>query len=864
MPRCLPGFLIALLVFALPYGAAAQVVDSTFISYGSWNQAPNWDPAEVPNNTGSKSFNVTIPYNYVSLTGAATISNLTVEGDYTALTIEGTLTVLETTTNTARFGLDDEDSHGIELYYGGTLTAGTLTGFVDGTLSGKYRLFEGTAAAPTTLQFKGADIRELSNAVVSLSGAFSRIVDENGLDGLRNFREVGPGSRFNVSDRHFVTPGDFTNDGTLNIGQLHLADVSGPASFTVTGSLTNFDATTNTLQGGTYRFGSEPSESVLRFSGANIVHNAARIFFQGSLCRIVDQFGNDALRHFAHNLAGGEFRTNQGFTTEGDFTNDGTLYSSGGNTFKVAGRLTNFVPETKTLTGGTYSVSTAGLQFQGADIVHNAASIRVLSEDPVILDENGNDALRNLVNNEPTGSLGISESGYLTTKGDFTNAGTLAVEGERYGGPYHDPVGVFKVPSGFQYTQTAGQTIVGGSLVADTMLFAGGVLSGEAGVLWGNVTIGDATIAPSGRWEVQGSLTLTPDSRFRYQVKEYDPSQLVVSNGPSPTIDGTLEVEIQGDFRPSGSDAYLVIYRWGPKTGGFLNAPHGSRLLTADGKGSFLVTYAENGIWLSAFEPVPRPAQLLNISTRAQVLTGDKVIIGGFIITGTLPKRIAVRGIGPSLSQANVAGALQDPTLELYDSKGVTVASNNNWSDTQAAEIAQIGLAPGDLREAVLVTTLERGSYTVALRGANQTTGVGVIEVYDLTAAATSKIANISTRAQTGAAENVLIGGFIAGGEGPGNAQIVVRAIGPELKNWQVADALSDPTLELRNSDGDLVAANDDYSEWPQGIGAGLEPADQRSSALRIAVPPGNYTAIVRGKNQAQGTALVEVYDLVL
>lgn len=861
MPRFLPGFLIALFLVALPDGADAEVVDSTFINYGSWHLPANWDPAEVPNNTGSKSFNVTVPSSYVSLTGAATISNLTVEGDYTALIIEGMLTVLETTTNTARFALDDEDSQGIELYNGGTLVAGTLTSFADGTLSGKYRLFDGTAATPTTLQFKGADIRELSNAVVSLSGAFARIVDENGLDGLRNFREVGPGSRFNVSDRHFVTPGDFTNDGTLNIGQLHLADSSGPVSFTVAGSLTNFDAATNTLQGGTYRLASELNESVLRFPGANIVNNGANISFQGSLCRIVDQFGNDALRHFAHNLAGGEFRTNQGFTTEGDFTNEGTVYSSGGKTFKVTGRLTNFAPETQTLTGGTYAVSAAGLQFNGANIVHNAASIRVLSEEPVILDENGNDALRNLADNHPTGSLAVGSTGKLVTAGNFTNAGTLTVEGNRSEGP---PVGVLEVPAGFQYTQTAGQTVVGGTLVAETMLFAGGVLSGESGALWGNITIGDATIAPSGPWEIKGSLTLTANSRFRYQVKIHNSSQLLVFGGASPIIDGTLDVDIQGDFLPSRSDAYLVISTWEPNSGGFVNAPDGTRLLTADGKGSFLVTYAPNGIWLSAFEPVPRPAQLLNISTRAQVLTGDKVIIGGFIIMGTVPKRIAVRGIGPSLSQANVAGALQDPTLELYNSKGVTVASNNNWRDTQAAEIEQVGLAPGDLREAVLVTTLDPGSYTVALRGANQTSGVGVIEVYDLTAAATSKIANISTRAQTGAAENVLIGGFIAGGEGPGNAQIVVRAIGPELKNWQVADALSDPTLELRNSNGGLVAANDDHREWPQPIGAGLEPADPRSSALRIAVPAGNYTAIVRGKNEAQGTALVEVYDLVL
>ena len=859
MPRFLQKCLIAFLVLAAPFGGMAQVIESKLISHGPWDDPTNWDPAEVPNNTGSKSFNVTIPYNQSSLSGDVTISNLTLTGQYfTSLSIEeGTLTVLETTTNDAAIGRDEEDSHGIEVHDGGTLFAGALANFDDGTLSGVYRLFGGSATSLTTLQFQGADIRKLSNGVLSLSGVFTRIVDENGLDALRNFAEVGPGSRFNVNNRHFASPGDFTNQGTLNIGPLHVGDsLAGPTSFTVTGSLTNFDVTTNTLQGGIYRFGGEPSESVLRFPWANIVNNAARISFEGPLCRIVDQFGNDALRHFAHNMAGGEFRTDQGFTTEGDFTNDGTLHSSGwGNTFKVTGRLTNFAAETKTLTGGTFVVGRAGLQFNGADIVHNAAFIRVVTDEPAIVDENGNDGLRNLINNEPTGTLAVA--GSVTTQGNFVNAGLLEIEGDRSEGP---PVGVFRVPAGSQYTQTAGQTVVGGSLVAETMSFEGGLLSGEGGVLRGNVTIGNATMVPSGLWEVEGNFTLTADSTFRYQVKDHDYSELRVWG--TSAINGTLEVDIQDDFIPPRSWNFPLLWSGEPISGTFKNAPHGSRIVTSDGKGSFLVIYQQNYIWLSAYEQVPPAAQLLNISTRAQVLTGDKVMIGGFIITGTAPKRIAVRGIGPSLSQANIVGPLQDPTIELYDSTGATVGSNNAWGDTQKAEIEQLGLAPGDPREAVLVTTLNRGSYTVALRGANQTTGVGMVEVYDLTASATSKIANISTRAHIGTAENVLIGGFIAGGQGPGNSQVVVRAIGPELRDHKVADALSDPTLELRDNNGAIVAANDNYQDWPQGI-AGFSPSDSRSSALRVGVPPGNYTAIVRGKDNEEGTALVEVYDLV-
>jgi hypothetical protein len=264
---------------------------------------------------------------------------------------------------------------------------------------------------------------------------------------------------------------------------------------------------------------------------------------------------------------------------------------------------------------------------------------------------------------------------------------------------------------------------------------------------------------------------------------------------------------------------------------------------------------------LSDYQAFPPPAQLLNISTRAQVLTGDNVVIAGFIITGMVPKKVAVRGIGPSLAPLGVVDTLQDPTIQLLDRSGVVIAANNNWRDSQALEIEQAGLAPGDLREAVLITTLNPGYYTVALRGVNATTGVGVVEVYDLTATSSSKLANISTRAHIGTGSNVLIGGFIAGGDSA-NVEVVIRAIGPDLQSFGVADFLPDPTLELRDANGGLLAANDDYYQSSTEIDEVFKPSDRRDAVLRTNVPGGNYTAIVRGKNDAQGVALVEVYDL--
>ena len=173
----------------------------------------------------------------------------------------------------------------------------------------------------------------------------------------------------------------------------------------------------------------------------------------------------------------------------------------------------------------------------------------------------------------------------------------------------------------------------------------------------------------------------------------------------------------------------------------------------------------------------PGTGRPLNISTRLQILTGDNALVGGFIITGTGTKRVIVRGIGPSLSQSGVPGVLEDPTLELFDSSGTSIATNNDWKDTQQSIIESSGLAPSDDREAAIIATLAAGSYTTIERGRVDTTGVGVVEVYDLDTASTSRLANISTRGLVGTGDNVMIGGFIAGaGNG---ARVVVRAIGP-------------------------------------------------------------------------------------
>ena len=256
-----------------------------------------------------------------------------------------------------------------------------------------------------------------------------------------------------------------------------------------------------------------------------------------------------------------------------------------------------------------------------------------------------------------------------------------------------------------------------------------------------------------------------------------------------------------------------------------------------------------------------RSPQLLNLSTRLQVHADPEELIGGFIVAGTDAKRVIIRGLGPSLSQF-VNGSLADPTLELYQGNTL-LASNDNWKENQA-EIEATGIPPSNDLESAVVRTLDPGGYTAILRGKNNTSGIGLVEAYDLDQAANSMLANISTRGLVDTDNNVMIGGFIIGSTGGPSANVVVRAIGPSLSNFGIGGALQDPTLDLVNSNGVVIRSNNNWRESQQAeiIATGLQPSDDRESALLETVNPGNYTAIVRGSGNTTGVGLVEVYNL--
>jgi hypothetical protein len=274
------------------------------------------------------------------------------------------------------------------------------------------------------------------------------------------------------------------------------------------------------------------------------------------------------------------------------------------------------------------------------------------------------------------------------------------------------------------------------------------------------------------------------------------------------------------------------------------------------------------------------PSVLRNISTRAFVETGDKLMIGGFIVQGPFSKEVVIRAIGPELTHYGVPNALANPILELHDATGALIASNYDWQHTiiggiitidQVEWIRSSGYAPADDRESAMIAILPPGNYTAIVRGTDNMTGVALVEVYDLGDARDTVLGNVSTRSfvQTGA--DVMIGGLMVEGNGP--KRVIVRAIGPELTQHGVPNALADPTLELHNATGALIASNDNWMTTVIGgiitgdqvhdiMESGHAPTDPSESVIIATLSPGNYTAIVRGVSNTTGVALVEVYDL--
>jgi hypothetical protein len=241
-------------------------------------------------------------------------------------------------------------------------------------------------------------------------------------------------------------------------------------------------------------------------------------------------------------------------------------------------------------------------------------------------------------------------------------------------------------------------------------------------------------------------------------------------------------------------------------------------------------------------------------------------MIGGFIITGNDAKRVIIRGMGPSLTNFGVTGAVNDPLLRLFGPTGTAIAVNDNWQDIQQPEIEASGIAPGDLRESSIIATLVPASYTASLAAADGGSGVGLVEIYDLNSGAPAKLANISTRGSVQTSDNVMIGGFSLGGTSTNPLKLVVRAIGPSLTQAGISNALANPTLELFDDNGQRVAFNDnwgdDSTQAAELQSLHIAPGNAAESAIVTTLPPGLYTAVVAGQGGGTGIGLIEVYAI--
>jgi hypothetical protein len=257
----------------------------------------------------------------------------------------------------------------------------------------------------------------------------------------------------------------------------------------------------------------------------------------------------------------------------------------------------------------------------------------------------------------------------------------------------------------------------------------------------------------------------------------------------------------------------------------------------------------------------------LNISTRLRVDIGDKVMIGGFIVTGNASKPVVLRGLGPSLAGSGIPAAtvLADPVLELRGANGSLIMKNDNWKDDQRPLIEGTAFQPTDDHESVIVATLPVGAYTAIRSGKSQTTGIGLVEIYDNDQTVDSELANISTRGFVQTADNVMIGGFTLGNN-PTSTRIAVRGVGPSLSGFGLSNVLADPTLELHNANGTIMISNDDWTDDATMAGQltanGLGLTDPKESGIFATLPPGPFTAILAGKSGGIGIGLVEIYNV--
>ncbi|HEY2800266.1 MAG TPA: hypothetical protein VGI85_06710 [Chthoniobacterales bacterium] len=466
---------------------------------------------------------------------------------------------------------------------------------------------------------------------------------------------------------------------------------------------------------------------------------------------------------------------------------------------------------------------------------------------------------------------GLGSNGRLTVDGARTALDVrtnLYVGGGDFGaGPEPGGTGLVQIAHEGAVSSTTTTVFGQGTLVDDGVLksrtltiMPGGSLSGE-GTISGNVgNAGQVEPGDSiGALAINGNYTQDSGGTLVLEISSSE-AQDHLSIAGNALLDGTVEVRFVNGALPTRGQVFELLDVSGAVAGSF------ARVIFPDLRSGFQFSaqFVNGRYRITALSDGAPAAGFLNISTRGEVGSGDDALIAGFIITGTAEKKVIIRGLGPSLAVGGtpVPGRLNDPSLELRGNTGELISSNDNWADSsQRQEIIDSTIPPGDPHEAAIVATLAPGNYTAILRSVGNGAGIGVVEVYNLSSKPNADLANISTRGFVATGDEAMIGGFIVDDQ---DTPILLRALGPSLRQARVSDALADPTLELHNSNGDVIAFNNDWRETDEAIiqNTGIPPPSDKESAIIATLGPGHFTAILRGQNSGVGVALLEVYDL--
>lgn len=663
------------------------------------------------------------------------------------------------------------------------------------------------------------------------SAADGSFVNNGARGGTRDFSNEGY-----TSFRGLATAGNgtFTNNGGLAKTALGGAVFFGDNSTAGTATITNNNpgAVSEALGGQTSFIGNASADQ------ATLVNEG---------CAIGQQFGAGEVYFRENSTAASSTITNNGGTAtdawggrtffQDHATADNATLSANGGSNGGQGAKIQFEEDS---TGGTARIVLAGNGFLTI-APHHAPGVTIGSLEGSGIVSLGNNNLTVGSRNNSTLFSGVIQDGGSLTK---VGTGTLTLSG----------VSLYTGAT----TVNGSKLVVDGSVMSAVTLNSGATLGGSGTT--GSVTVNSGGIvAPGGSQtlHLNGNYTQNAGGVLKIDVAGADPNasgRLDISG--SATINGTLEIRFVNGILPVNGQVIKVLNVAGAFAGSFAqiifpDLRAGFQFQAEFVNGTYQITALNDGVAGTGF---------LNISTRMRVGTGDNALIGGFIVTGNAPKKVIIRAIGPSL--APLPGRLADPALELRDSSGGLIFSNDNWMESpQRQQIIDSGIPPGDDHESAIIATLAPGSYTAVMRGADNATGIGVVEVYDLAQEVSARLANISSRGFVESGDNVMIGGFIAGNQA---MHVIVRAIGPSLTQFGVANALADPTLELHNSNGAVIAFNNDWRDNEQIAieGTGIPPNDAKESAILATLAPGPYTAIVRGLNDTTGVGLVEVYNL--